>query len=158
MKDPHHCNCYFIHNDDIEDFKETLLDFGFTDEFQEDHGQLYGYVLRVEDKLQIHIKVMPDGGIESEMEPPPAYPAAHLNQKHSYSAHKETRQILRLSRVGYDVTTPIPDTCLHRIIKKPNNPTHAAGFVLMGLLGIAGAAILKKLLEDDERDNSTHGI
>ena len=158
MEDPHHCKCYFVHNDDIEDFKDFLLDSEFEDELQEDHGQLYGYVLRVEDELQLHIKVMPDGNIESEMEPPPAYPAAHLNPEHSYSAHKETRQVLRLSRVGYDVTTPIPNTCIHRKIKKPNKPTHAAGFALMGILGIAGAVILKKLLEDDEHDDSTHGI
>ena len=158
MEDPHHCKCYFVHNDDIEDFKDFLLDSEFEDELQEDHGQLYGYVLRVEDELQLHIKVMPDGNIESEMEPPPAYPAAHLNPEHSYSAHKETRQILQLSRVGYDVITPIPRTCIHRKIKKPNKPTHAAGFALMGILGIAGAVILKKLLEDDEHDDTTHGI
>ena len=158
MEDPHHCRCYFVHNDDIKNFENALLDFGFKDEFQEDHGQTYGYVLRVEDDLQFHIKVMPDGNIESEMEPPPAYPAAHLNPEHSYSAHKETRQVLRLSRIRYDVITPIPDTCIHPKIKKPNKPTHAAGFALAGILGIAGIFILKKLLEDDENGDSAHGI
>ena len=158
MNDPHHCRCFFINNDHVTDFENFLLDSGFKDEFQENHGQLYGYVLRVEDQLQLHIKVMPDGSIESEMEPPPAYPAAHLNPKHSYSAHKETRQTLRLSRIRYGVITPIPDSCIHRKIKKPDEPTHAVGFALAGILGVVGAVILKKLLEDDERDNSTYGV
>ena len=148
MSDPYHCRCFFIK--EIEDFKDILLDFGFKDEFQEDHDQLYGYVLRVSDKLQHHIKVMPDGNIESEMEPPPAYPAAHLNQEHSYSAHKETEQVLRLARINYDTISPIPTTCKNRKIKKPVNPTHAAGFALAGIIGITAGYILKKLLEDDE--------
>ena len=158
MEDPHHCRCFFINNDYVDDFKNFLLDSGFKDEFQEDHGQLYGYVLRVKDQLQFHIKVMPDGNIESEMEPPPAYPAAHLNPEHSYSAHKETKQVLRLSRIGYSVVSPIPDSCIHRKIKKPNKPTHAADFALAAILGVAGGVILKKLLEDDERDNSTDSV
>ncbi len=49
MNDPHHCRCFFI--TEIDDFKDILLDFNFKDEFQENHGQLYGYVLRVSDKL-----------------------------------------------------------------------------------------------------------
>ena len=150
MEDSHHCKCFFIHNDDIENFKDIILSFGFKDEFQEDHGQLYGYVLRVEDQLQHHIKVMPDGNIESEMEPPPAYPAAHLNSKHSYSAHQETEQVLRLARIGYDILTSIPSTCINPKIVKPNKPTHAAGFVAGGILGIVGYAIIKKLLDDDD--------
>ncbi len=148
MDDPHHCRCFFVK--DTQCFEDILLDFGFQDELQEDHGQLYGYVLRVSDKLQHHIKVMPDGNIESEMEPPPAYPAAHINQEHSYSAHKETRQVLRLARVDYDVISPIPDTCKNRKIKKPDSPTHAAEFVVAGIIGITAGYILKKLLEDDE--------
>ncbi len=42
---------------------------------------------------------MPDGNIESEMEPPPAYPAAHLNQEHSYPAHQETEKVLRKAKI-----------------------------------------------------------
>ena len=114
MEDPpHHCRCFFIHGGGIEDFKNFLLDFGFKNELQEHHGQLYGYVLRMEDKLQLHIKVMPNGNIESEMEPPPDYPMAHLNPEHSYSAHKETEQILRSSGIRCDVLTSIPDTCVN---------------------------------------------
>ena len=97
---------------DAQCFEDILLDFGFQDELQEDHGQLYGYVLRVSDKLQHHIKVIPDGNIESEMEPPSAYPAAHLNSEHIYSAYQETEQVLRLARIGYDILASIPSTCI----------------------------------------------
>lgn len=150
MTDPHHCRCFSIHAQNIENFRNALLYFGFKDEFQEDHGQVFGYVLRVSDKLQLHVKVMPNGGIESEMEPPPAYPAAHLNPEHSYSAHKETEQILRLSRIQYGVISQIPHTCICPKIKKPYKPTHAAEFAFAGILGVTLAVILKKLLEDDD--------
>ena len=95
---------------------------------------------------------MPDGNIESEMEPPPAYPAAHLNQEHSYPAHQETEKILREAKIEYDIINPIPNTCLDRKIKKPDNPTHAAGFAIGGgaFLGIAGY-FLKKLFDGDKK-------
>lgn len=153
MADPHHCRCFSIYAPDIENFRAALLYFGFKDELQEDHGQVFGYVLRVKDKLQLHVKVMPDGGIESEMEPPPAYPAAHLNPEHSYSAHQETEQVLRLSRIRYGVIPEIPHTCIYRKIKKPYKPTHAAGFALAGI-GVALAVILAKVLEGDDNDDS----
>ena len=94
IQDQHHCSCFSIKPEDIDDLKNQLEDLGFEDEFQEDHGQVFGLILRVADDLQLHIKVMPDGMIEGEMEPPPAYPGAHLNPEHSYSAHKEIKEIL----------------------------------------------------------------
>lgn len=156
--DPHHCRCYSIHTYDIEDFRRFLLKSGFKDVLQEDHGQLYGYALRVEEDLQLHIKIMRDGSIESEMEPPPAYPMAHLNQKHSYSAHKETEQFLRLSRVSYRTARMVPDTCRRPKIIKPNKPTHAAEFALAGVLSVAVAIALAKLLKDDKSDDSIRGV
>ena len=117
--DPHHCRCFSIDPEDIEDFKVQLEDLGFYDELEEDHGQEFGRVLRMGDKLQLHIKVMPDGEIEGEMEPPPAYPGAHLNQEHSYSAHKEIEEILsKHTNVTYYVERQIPSTCKKPIIKK----------------------------------------
>lgn len=156
--DPHHCRCYSIHAYDIEDFKRFLLKSGFKDVLQEDHGQLYGYALRVEEALQFHIKVMRDGRIESEMEPPPAYPIDHLKQKYSYSAHKETEQILRMSRVGYRIAHMVPDTCRHPKIIKPNNPTHAAELVLAGVVGAVAAIALAELLKDDKSGDSIRGV
>lgn len=149
MEDPHHCKCFSIKN--IKDFENIILDYGFKNEFQENHGQVYGYVLRVEDKLQHHIKVMPDGNIESEMEPPPAYPAAHLNQKHSYSAHPETKKILDEVGIEYEIITQIPTTCLKRKIEKPDNPTHAVGFAVAGIVSIIAAYVLKKLYDDNKK-------
>ena len=126
----------------VQKLMHVAISFGFKDELQEDHGQTYGYVLRVEDQLQHHVKVMPDGNVESEMEPPPAYPAAHLNPKHIYSAHQETEQVLRLARIRYDVMTPISSTCINPKIIKPNKPTRATGFVAGGILGIVVYTIL----------------
>ena len=156
--DPHHCRCYSIRTYDIEDFKRFLLKSGFKDVLQEDHGQLYGYALRVEEALQFHIKVMRDGRIESEMEPPPAYPVEHTQQKYSYSAHKETEQILRLSRVGYRIARMVPDTCRRPKIKKPSNPTHAKDLVIAGVVGAVAAIALVELLKDDKSDDSIRGV
>lgn len=110
-------------------------------------------MLRTEEKLQLHIKVMPDGRIESEMEPPHAYPAAHLNPEHSYPAHEETRQILALSGARYMTPYPIPSTCRNPKIKKPDNPTHAADFLAAGIIGVFAAAIIREWLKDDEEED-----
>ena len=112
----------------------------------------------MEKVLQFHIKVMRDGRIESEMEPPPAYPIDHLKQKYSYSAHKETEQILRLSRVGYRITRVVPDTCRRPKIIKPDEPTHAATIALAGVVGVVAAIALAKLLKGDKNDDSIRGI
>ncbi len=100
--------------------------------FQEDHDQLYGYALGVEDVLQFHIKIIPDGRIESEMKPPSTYPIIHRNQEHNYSTHKQTEQILRRSQAEYSIARMVSDTCYHTKIIKPNNPTHAATLALTG--------------------------
>lgn len=151
--DPHHCRCYRIHKDYIEDFKNFLLKSGFKDGLQEDHGQLYGYMLRVDQYTQFHIKVMPNGRIESEMEPPQDYPFEHINQEYSYSAHEETRQILAMSRVRRFVTQHIPSTCRRPRIKKSDNPTHVGKIIAGVAVGIVAAAILRELLKDDEDDD-----
>ena len=96
LGDPHHCKCYSIDPQEIEDFRRELTNLGFTYELQEDHGQVFGLVLRVSEYLQLHIKVMPDGTIEGEMEPPLAYPFAHINPEHCYSAHKEIGELFDL--------------------------------------------------------------
>lgn len=153
MNDPHHCRCFSIHSKDIEEFRIQLEERGFVDEFQEDHGQVFGRILRVEDKLQLHIKVMPDGSIEGEMEPPPAYPGAHLNPVHSYSAHKEIHEVLtQFVNVPSYVQRDVPSTCKNPIIKKPDNPTHAKTIAAVGLAGVGIAALLHYLSKDDEED------
>ena len=93
---------------------------------------------------------MPDGVIEGEMEPPTAYPAAHLNPKHSYSAHTKIAEILREINISSWVTNNIPITCIQPIIDKPVKPTHAAGFAI-GLLalGVIGKIAYDHLKKDD---------
>lgn len=157
-KDPHHCRCYFINTTDIEYFEECLQKFGFTSGLQEHHGQLYGYMLRVKDKLQFHVKVMPDGQIESEMEPPAAYPAAHLNTEYSYSAHRQTKEILTWSKVRYKIPYKVPSTCSNPKIKEPDNSTHAAEFAVAGLVGIVAGAIIYHLMKDDGKDTHSRSV
>lgn len=157
-KDPHHCRCFFIYTADIEHFRRYLLNGGFTDGLQESHGQLFGYMLRVEDKLQCHIKVMPDGQIESEMELPHAYPVDHLNPEYSYSAHEETKLVLVLSGVRYDIPHPIPDTCKRPKIKEPDNPIHVSTIVGSVLAGAVAGAILGSLFRDDDDDDKKYTL
>jgi len=52
---------------------------------------------------------------------------------------------IRLARIGYNVISPIPETCKNRKIKKPDNPAHASELAL----GVTTIYILKKLFEDD---------
>lgn len=154
MQDQYHCRCFSIDPEDIEEFRLQLEEIGFVDEFQEDHGQVFGRILRVADDLQLHIKVMRNGMIEGEMEPPPAYPGAHLNPEHSYSAHKEIQEILSKTTITYYVERNIPNICLNPVIKKPDNPTHAKTIAAIGLAGVGLAALLHYLSKEDEDDES----
>ena len=74
---------------------------GFEDVLQEDHGQAFGLRYLLSGRKQLHVKVMPGGRIEAEIEPPPEYPFAHLNQAHSYSAHAEVVALLRGWGIGF---------------------------------------------------------
>lgn len=151
--DQFHCRCFKVNPRDIDKIKTQLESLNFYKEFEEDHGQILGLVLRVKDKLQLHLKVMPSGVIEAEMEPPPAYPAAHLNQEHSYSAHYELQQLFaEYLSVWYNIKPNVPQTCLNRIIKEPDDPTHAAGFAALGGLAILGGLLVRYLLKDDDKD------
>ena len=113
---------------------------------------MFGRVLRVEDQLQLHIKVMKNGMIEGEMEPPPAYPGAHLNQEYCYSAHREIEKILQHINFQYSIISDIPFTCISPIIKKPDNPIHAKTIAAVGLVTFVVLTLLHYLLKDDEDD------
>ena len=96
QSDPHHCRCYSIDILDIEDFKEELRNIGFHYPLlDQERCQVLSLVLTNGDDKQIHIKVMSDGKIEAEIEPTSKYPFAHLNQKHSYSAHQELGELFK---------------------------------------------------------------
>jgi hypothetical protein len=129
------------------------LKIGFTPQLggEEPHGQVFGLVKRLEQILQIHFKVMPDGLIEGEMEPPTAYPAAHLNPKHSYSAHQKIAEILQEINIRFTITNNIPITCIYPIIEKPEKTTHSAGLALLLLgLGVIGKVAYDYFKDDDK--------
>jgi len=125
MVDPHHCHCFSLHPNYHDEFRSNLEKMGFKKPLlQENHGQKFGLTKRLNEKTQIHVKLLENGVIESEMEYPSDYPMAHLNPEHSYSAHPEIEQIL--NKCGLALTKKIvpPITCVKRIIKKAINPTH----------------------------------
>lgn len=144
-EDPHHCKCFKI-IEDLDGCKTKLEKIGFGVQiFEDDHGQVFGRTLRLGEYEQIHIKVMSDGIIESEIEPPPSYPAAHLNQEHSYSAHHELVEVLNYAAIKYVPRTRTPLTCIQRLIKKPEKPTHIVIIAIVAVIVIAFAGVLVAL-------------
>ena len=101
MSDHHHCHCFKILESHFDLLKNKLESNGFEDRLQFQNGQLYGLIKKINDEEQIHIKVMPSGVIEAEIEPSHDYPFAHLNQKHSYSAHNQLQQLLHQFGIPY---------------------------------------------------------
>ena len=135
--DKHHCRCFVIKRRDVPICRKHLEEMGFERQpiGEENHGQEFGLRYRIERVLQIHVKVMANGLIESELEPPPEYPIAHLNQRYSYSPHLGLPLLLSQIGLEYKIRTPIPDTCNLPEIIKPGRPLSAWETVL-ALLGI----------------------
>jgi hypothetical protein len=142
-EDPHHCHCFSIHQDYHNLFKQKLIELGFKEPlFQENHGQIFGLTLRIDEFTQAHIKLLKNGTIEGEMEYPPDYPVAHLNPTHSYSAHIEIQNILnQINMPSYSFRITPPITCIQRKIIKAFKPTHVkvivgvmVGFALIGAI------------------------
>ncbi len=144
--DIHHCRCFKINLKDIEKCQSQLLELGFEKQpgGEEDHGQVFGLRYKLNELLQVHWKVMSDGLIESEMEPPPERPGAHLNQIHSFSSHETIEPILQSLDLRYETIHPIPDTCIDPKIIEPNSPMKWWHFLLLGLAGVAAAYIILK--------------
>ena len=103
---------------------------GFERVLEEYHGQVFGLRLLLSRREQLHVKVMPDGPVEAEIEPPPEYPFAHINRKHSYSAHRQVGRILRGCGIRFRTTRTVPRTCLRPIIDRPDNPSHWTAIAL----------------------------
>ena len=77
--------------------------------------------------------------IESEAEPPPEYPFAHLNPKHSHSPHRDILGILRSLRIPFQRVRDVPATCRRPAVVLPENPTGwkvVAGVVVVAVVGI----------------------
>lgn len=124
----------------IRKFRGMLVRLAYETTLQEDHGQVFGLRRRLSEYEQVHVKVMPDGAIEAEIEPPPEYPAAHINQKHSYSPHRYIRKTLCRMGIPFSVVRDVPATCLRPVIVRPKSPTGWKTFVVIGAVVTVGAS------------------
>ncbi len=135
-EDNHHCRCHTISKEYVNRFKNSLLQEGFYDPspLQENHGQIWGLVKKLDDFWQIHVKVMPEGLIEAEIEPRHAYPLEHLDQQNSFSGHQHVGYYLKKHRIPYRARIA-PLTCLIPGFKKPSNPMHISALaVIVGVV------------------------
>ena len=151
--DPHHCKCYSIDPLDIQDFEEELRNLGFHSPYlEQEKGQVIGLVLTNGDDKQIHVKIMDNGQIEAEIEPTSKYPFAHLNQKHSYSAHKELGELFSKHLTIHHKKKIIPPlTCIRRVIVEPINPTPIETIVVGAAVSLIVVGVLYYLLKDDKK-------
>jgi hypothetical protein len=150
-EDPHHCTCFRV-EEDLVSCKAKLEKIGCKPQIlEENHGQVFGLTFRINEYEQIHIKSMPDGIIEAEIEPPPDYPGAHLNPEHSYSAHNELGIVLSQAGIQYGRRVKTPLTCIQRVIKKPVKPTHVVTIVVGVVLVIAFVGIFAGLAKGGAR-------
>lgn len=151
-EDPYHCHCFFIHSTYFDEFRKKLesIDFG-EPLLQINNGHVYGLTKRLDEHTQIHVKVMKNGNIEAEMEYPPDYPVAHLNQDHSYSAHHELQEIMNSFGLPYTFRTNPPLTCIQRIRKFADNPTHVKVFagVALGLVAVGVFAYALSKMDEE---------
>lgn len=137
--DPHHCNCFFMSPLSIQDFYIILKQMRFTEQVvEEPRGQIIGLAKDIDENNRIHIKIMGEGNIEAEIEPPLKYPLEHLDSKYCYSAHYELQNILRYMDFIYYIKNNIPQSCINRKIVKPDHPIHINTIIIGGLiLGMA---------------------
>jgi hypothetical protein len=143
--DPNHCRCFSISKKDFVSFKNKLQSYGYTEPLlEEDHGQIFGFTKSLSQFHQIHIKLLKDGRIESEIEYSPEYPFAHLNSTHSFSAHQELNLVLLILNISFRTKQNPPISCIHRKIILANNPTKLVDVLKLG--GIA--AFLEIVLND----------
>lgn len=139
MSDPHHCRCHQLTSLD-DDVLTRLVKGDFEDQIlQEDHGQILGIRKKLGKYSQIHVKIMEDLSIESEIEYQPEFPFAHTNKIHSYSAHKETQEIFNQLGISHFLKQIPPLTCIKRKIIKAIKPTHWT--TIVGGIALAGLAI-----------------
>ena len=143
INDPHHCRCFVLDREWIGVLKRKLIRRGFGQQIaEEDHGQVWGLRKKLTEREQIHVKAMPDGLIESEMEPPPEYPVEHLNPRHSYSAHKQVLSVLRSVGIRFRRVRDTPPTCAMPKIVRPKRYTHWVTIAIVMALVAAAIALV----------------
>ena len=146
--DRHHCRCHRVSSYRIRKLEDKLTSLGFERVLEEDHGQTFGRRLRLSEYEQLHIKVMPNGWIEAEIEPPPEYPIAHINQKHSYSAHHAVIDTLGKCGIRFRTVHDVPPTCKDPVVDRPSKPTHWKVFVaalVVAVIAFVGVLTANKL-------------
>lgn len=150
--DPHHCRCFRVRKSDILTYKTGLESLGFREtSLQLDQGQLFELVRSDGNGKQMHIRIMPLGQIESEIEPSPSYPFAHLNPLHSYSAHLELEQIFRKwIRISYKRRIRMPITCFKRVIVEPQSPTYIVTFVFVIIAVVVICYVIYRLSKKED--------
>lgn len=151
--DPHHCNCFSIDELDIDGFRKQLEEIEFRNTvWQDDNNFEFGLVLRIDEYTQMHVKVDSEGRIESEIEYPPDYPIAHLNQKHCRSAHHELKEVFKVVRIHHKSKFFPPLSCLRPKIIPAINPSHAkaivGGVVALGIVGVLLYALTKEVQKE----------
>lgn len=147
--DRHHCRCFWVGRRRIRRFRARLVGIGFEEQLlEENHGQVFGMRRKISEQEQVHIKVMPDGWIESEVEPTPEYPLAHVNSAYSYSSHDAVRDILRECGIRFRMVADVPSSCLNPTVVRPGKPVHwkkIAGLASVAVLALLGGYIASKL-------------
>ena len=133
-EDPYHCNCFVIDQQYSEILKNGLIQNGFFNPFQENHGQTFGFAQNLDSTLQFHLKKMPDGKIEAEIEPQTQF-IEHLNQKFSSPAHFQVKKVLEILKIPY---TQISNSvvCLAGKIKRPLQTTSVVKVIVVVAVGI----------------------
>ena len=141
----HHCRCFRINLNHIENCRIILGQIGFKEPITQTKNidRVFGYVARLTDKLQIHLKVMKDGTIEGKLEPHEIRDSYH-HPTHSYSAHKEIEIILRDINIQFHITPTIPDMCNAPRMIGPNRELHASTMRDLGVLGMLGGKLVRE--------------
>ncbi len=138
--DPFHCNCFAIDPRHSVVLQTNLLNNGYFNPFQENHGQTFGLARNLDDTLQFHIKTMPNGKIEAEIEPQTQY-VEHLNQNYSSPAHFQIKQVLDAFKIPYrQISSSV--ACISGKIKRPPNATSVVGVIVGALVVVGLFAIL----------------
>jgi hypothetical protein len=141
-QDFHHCNCFFniTKEDEIKLFNGLKSIGAYNQRLQEGHGQKWALTYVLDDYWQLHIKMMPDGRIECEIEARIIY-LEHQTIR-SKPAHCEMQQLLEKFGVRYAFITPTPEPCNNRILNTPGNPTDIGQLGMVFVFGLLAAAVV----------------
>lgn len=83
----------------------------------------------------------------NELEPPPEYPGAHLNQIHSYPPHDGMPVLLEHIGIKYTIIQPVPNTCHLPKIIDPDKPLKWWEILIIGLAAVGIGYLIVKTLK-----------